>query len=90
MSYQERLYEYLEQLQERDRGQEEHEKELEQSQERNEAEELLNRQLEQEEYDYDQAEEELDRVQEEAYMLLYGLDDDHDLSNGFYDEDGCY
>ena len=32
-----------------------------------------------------------DRVQAEAEMqLYYGLDDDHDLSNGFSDEDGAY
>lgn len=32
-----------------------------------------------------------DRVQAEAEMqLYYGLDDDHDLSNGFEDEDGAY
>lgn len=32
-----------------------------------------------------------DRVQAEAEMqLYYGLDDDHDLSNGFDDEDGAY
>ena len=64
--------------------------EYQQNQERDQMQEELDK-MNNEGEAYEDEGDSYDRVQAEAEMqLYYGLDDDHNLDNGFEDEDGAY